>query len=141
MQFENVATLLAEALEAEHDISAQEQNVMLTIRGDIPATVAFIKEIDGLLWFEQKVYLGVVIEPSQVPLHTLLYDNRKRESSFFLQNIHDVHWLGLKDRYALSVATPEKEISDVLTVRIIGMMGFLEWNLPGVRLMSGFDPG
>lgn len=137
MQFEVIASIVAKSLEGQPDIGQEDQNAFFCVRGDIPATLAFIKEIDGLLWFEQRIMLGVVKEPSDVPLHTLLYENRRRDSVFFLQDIKDVTWLGLKDRYALPSAISDQEIAEILTVRFTGMIGFQQWAIGGIEFMPG----
>ena len=91
----------------------------------------FRKPYDGIQWFEIQTVVGRILDPSSFSATDLLAENYSRDGIFAIMQLESVPLLVLRDRYALREDMEEKDVFDILCIRISGPLMF-NLEIPGV---------
>jgi|GEM_PF-5935521 len=140
MDTKKIIESLAKKFEGDAEWSDNDMTAFFQIRGSIPVVVRKGHCVDGIQWFHLDVFLGKVIDQGKVPLHTLLYKNSSGHGNAFfaLQDVGGIPWIVLRDPYALSETMADKDVTDILAIRLAGSAPHFVGIIPGVEYCEGF---
>jgi hypothetical protein len=137
MDFKEIGNRLAAKFNTIPNFNSEAMAFSFSAFGTIPMIVKFTQDIEGIQWFELRVYLGIIVDDSEIDFAGFLLANEQREDSYFLEYAGEALMFAGKEQYALINSTENKDVVEILFIRLAGIMGYTKMHFPGIKFMDG----